>query len=159
MTKFIYDEKYPFYNEHMLEVGGKPEIGLIQFSFLRNEGLKNTDVILDIACGCLRGGKYFIDFLNKSNYLGIEMQERLLQSVLQDDKHVHKLYVEKKPELIISDRFEFNLFTKIPNIAIAQSLFTHLTKIEKCLANLYIFSSPDIKFYATFNGDIKTQII
>ena len=58
----------------------------------------------------------------------------------------------KKPELIVSDAFEFTRFSKIPDYAIAQSLFTHLTMgdITLCLSKLRTWCKPSTLFFATF---------
>jgi hypothetical protein len=58
----------------------------------------------------------------------------------------------KAPELVISDSFEFERFSKKPQFALAQSLFTHLTAddIKLCMAKLRKFVDPRMRFYATF---------
>jgi len=50
------------------EVGGKWEtVGELQFKFMKERGLKNHHVFLDIACGSFRGGRFFIPYLDKEN--------------------------------------------------------------------------------------------
>ena len=58
----------------------------------------------------------------------------------------------KRPEFVVSDRFEFKRFSKRPDFALAQSLFTHLSKrdIELCFGNLSSFVRPGCRFFATF---------
>ena len=66
--------------DHREYVGGLwEEIGRLQFKFLLRQGLAPSDCFLDIACGSLRGGVHFIDYLNPGNYLGIEKQRRLVE--------------------------------------------------------------------------------
>ena len=51
-------------NKHRNFIGGKwEEIGRLQYDFLREQGLQPQDKLLDIGCGCLRGGIHFIDYL------------------------------------------------------------------------------------------------
>jgi hypothetical protein len=59
----------------------------------------------------------------------------------------------KKPEFVVSDRFEFDKFAKKPQFSIAQSLFTHLNSrdISLCLKNLRQFVEQGHVFFATFN--------
>jgi hypothetical protein len=52
-------------------MGGRP--------VLLRQGLAPSDCFLDIACGSLRGGVYFINYVNPGNYLGIEKQRRLVE--------------------------------------------------------------------------------
>src|SRR3990172_13199322 len=115
---------------HRIYVGGMwEEIGLLQFEFLVRQGLKPSDCLLDIACGSLRGGGCFINFLDVGNYLGIDKENELV--ALGIEKELGKeMYEEKRPEFVVSDKFEFEKFSKKPRLSIAQSLFTHLTPAD-----------------------------
>ena len=146
---------------HRDYVGGKwEEIGKLQFNYLVSEGLKPKDIFLDIACGSLRAGIHFINYLNKGNYLGIDKEKELID--LGIEKELGKeVSLSKSPEFVVSDKFEFNKFSKIPNYSIAQSLFTHLVEddIKLCLKNLkeFVGDKPH-KFYATFfEVDVPTE--
>ena len=47
--------------DHRRDVGGKwNEIGDLQISFMKSQGLESCMKFLDIGCGCLRGGRHFI---------------------------------------------------------------------------------------------------
>jgi len=39
-------------------------MGILQYEFLLHAGLKCEDKLLDIGCGSLRAGNYFIRYLN-----------------------------------------------------------------------------------------------
>lgn len=138
---------------HRNYVGGLwDEMGLLQIEFLKSKGLKRDDVLLDIACGALRAGVHFIDYLMPKHYLGIDKESELIRLGLENELGVEKKK-EKKPEFIISSNFEFQKFSKLPNYSIAQSLFTHLIEedIKLCLFNLKAFiGSKKHKFFATF---------
>ena len=137
---------------HREYVGGLwEEIGRLQFEFLLQKGLKPSHCFLDIGCGSLRGGVHFIDYLDVGNYLGIDKEHKLIQ--LGIEKELGKeLFEGKKPELVVSDNFEFHEFSKKPQFSIAQSLFTHLnsTDICSCLRNLRQFVDPGHILFATF---------
>jgi len=139
-------------------VGGKwEEIGKLQFDFLVSQGLKSDNIFLDIGCGALRGGKKFIEYLNKGNYLGIDKEEELINTGIEKVLG-EELYKEKKPEFVISDSFEFSKFLKKPEYSLALSLFTHLVPndIITCLKNLRSFVNQGHQFFATFfEGDSK----
>ena len=57
---------------HRTYVGGLwDELGLLQFQFLLEMGLKPSDCLFDIGCGSLRGGRHFIKYLYNSLFLKI----------------------------------------------------------------------------------------
>lgn len=140
---------------HRNFVGGEgvfwDEIANLQIAFLKSEGLKPNDMLVDIACGSLRAGRLFIDYLDAGNYLGIEKEVNLVIHGVAEELGV-PAFVEKKPTFVISEYFEFNKFPYRPNYAIAQSLLTHLTAedIYLCFKSLRKFISDNGLFYATF---------
>jgi hypothetical protein len=137
---------------HRDYVGGMwEEIGRLQFDFMLAQGLRPEDVLLDIGCGSLRAGVLLVPYLNKGNYLGIEKEQLLLECGVAEELGA-TLCREKEPELVVSADFEFSKFSKCPNFAIAQSLFTHLVPemVESCLEKLGEFVKPSCRFFATF---------
>ena len=140
---------------HRAFVGGDGDywdkIGLLQLNFLKSEGLKKNDTLIDIACGSLRAGRLFIDYLNEGKYLGLEKEISLLLYGVSEELGIDK-YRDKKPEFVVSGDFEFNKFHGQPNYAIAQSLFTHLTDVDisRCLKLFRKFIKNDVNFYVTF---------
>ena len=144
---------------HREMVGGLwDEMGEMQFNFLLSQGLAPEHKLLDIGCGCLRAGRFFIDYLNSENYYGVDKQKELLSA---GKKEVGNSVLEtKKPMLIISDQFKFNELKVIPDFAIAQSLFTHLRSndIILCLRQLKKISKPSTQFYCTFFESEKKVI-
>jgi cyclopropane fatty-acyl-phospholipid synthase-like methyltransferase len=131
-------------------VGGLwEELGLIQLEFMQAQGLKPNDKLLDIGCGCLRGGIKFINYLNSDMYFGLDINESLINA------GIHEIKLEgledKRPKLIINDVFNFKLFNIKFEYMISVSLFTHLplniiirclVEAKKCLkANGKYFSS------------------
>ena len=146
---------------HRIYVGGMwEEIGLLQFEFLVRQGLKPSDCLLDIACGSLRGGVCFINFLDVGNYLGLDKEKALIE--LGIEKELGKeVYDYKNPEFVVSDKFEFEKFSKGPRFSIAQSLFTHLTPKDICLCfeKLRAFVETGHIFFATFlEGDSSANL-
>ncbi|SOD39851.1 hypothetical protein [Nitrosovibrio sp. Nv4] len=140
---------------HRSYVGGNDqywdEIGRLQFEFLLKNGLTEDTSLLDIGCGSLRGGCLFINFLAEKNYLGIDKELSLIILGVANELGI-EAYLEKKPEFVISAEFEFVKFSRIPTMAIAQSLFTHLTldDIGICLKNLREFVHKGFVLFATY---------
>ena len=140
---------------HRNYVGGKWELlGKLQFNFLYTQGLKPEHTLYDIACGSLRAGVLLIPFLDQGNYCGIDREADLITAGVNHELTKH-VYLEKKPQFVISSAFEFSKFTKRPDFAIAQSLFTHLSPqdICLCLRNLLSMAKDTTKFYATFDEE------
>jgi hypothetical protein len=137
---------------HRLYVGWMwDEIGRVQFDFMVDQGLKPQDILVDVGCGGLRGGRFFIAYLDPECYLGIDHNKWLIKAGLEHEVP-KRLRKEKRPQFVISDRFEFHKFGKRPNYGLAQSLFSHLTRddILLCLANLRSEIREGGRFYATF---------
>jgi len=137
---------------HRQMVGGKwDEVGLLQFEFMKNQGLLPHHVLCDVACGSFRAGRFFIDYLEQGNYLGIDKQEVLIREGRAKEVS-EQLWAAKQPEVIIDDKFDFSRFSKRPDFAIANSLFSHLSTadIKCCLRNLATHANPGCKFFATY---------
>jgi hypothetical protein len=137
---------------HRAYVGGLwEEIGKLQFDFLVSKGLKPDCYLLDVACGSLRLGVRAIPYLERSHYLGIEKEESLVRAGLEKELDP-KIRIEKQPNIIVSDSFEFEKLAQKADYAIAQSLFTHLPPviINLCFKRLYPSLQAGGVFYATF---------
>ena len=133
-------------------VGGLwDEVGRLQFEFMKSHGLQPHDVLLDIACGSLRGGRFFIPYLDPGHYLGVEKEPSLIEA---GRKHeiAKQVWAERKPEILISTDFEFERLSRRPNFALAQSLFSHLEAddIKLCLRRLHLAAQPGCRFFVTF---------
>lgn len=147
-------------------IGGKGdtwhEIGKLQYYFLVEHGLRPHHRFLDIACGSLRLGQFLIPMLDTGNYYGIEQRKDILDPGLEHELS-DAIYQLKKPRFLVNGEFDFDTLLGDLNFdyAIAQSLFTHLTKpdIALCFKNLleHYHSSdcPGIgEFYFTYlEGD------
>jgi hypothetical protein len=134
---------------------GRPELfeslAKLQYEFMLKWGLAPSHVLCDIGCGCLRGGRHFIQYLDPGNYLGLEAEPALVTLGLAHEVP-RDILAAKTPEFVISERFEFDRFSKSPDFALAVSVFSHLTEgdIRRCLTNLAQRVTGTCHFFASF---------
>jgi len=137
---------------HRQRVGGLwEELGKLQFDFLVTEGLKPEHKLLDIGCGCLRGGIHFIRYLAPGNYFGIEKEKRRLDAAFRFELP-QEMLAQKNPKLVHMANFDFASLGVRFDFALAQSLFSHLplNPIIRCIMNVDKVLRPNGRFYATF---------
>jgi len=126
-----------------------------QIEFLKNQNLKQTNRLLDIGCGTLRGGIPIIDFLDSGNYSGIDVRENALlegKRELKEHDLEHKtprlLHFRDFDDLDLSDKFD---------MIFAFSVLTHLedTIAESCFHFVSQHLSKDGVFYANVSLGIR----
>ena len=136
-------------------IGGMwEEMGLKQFEFLVENGLKPHHKMLDIGCGTLRGGLHFIEYLDPGNYYGVDISEKAIlhgRQLLRDNALESKrpvLSVNQTGSLTFAE-FDGHKF----DFLLAQSVFSHLKPehIDECFANLGTAMSESGKFFFTFH--------
>jgi len=137
-------------NKHLV---GDPkyydEIGKLQFDFMVSQGLKPHHKLLDIGCGCLRGGKHFIEYLDKRNYTGIDKSKELIET---GAKEYQDLFFNKVPTLKWIKDLNFDIITQEFDYILAFSLFTHLNlnEILKVLYQIEHLLKSDGKFFFSY---------
>lgn len=137
--------------KHRTFVGGLwEELGILQFEFMKNMGLQPGHKLLDVGCGAMRGGLYFVDYLNAGNYYGLDINASLIEAAKIELNSAGLLV--KSPHLLVNDKFDFSLFDVDFDYAVAISVFTHLdmNHILRCLVEISKKLKPKGKFYATF---------
>ena len=126
--------------EHRSVIGGMwDEIGDLQFVCLRNHGLLPRHTLLDIGCGSLRGGIRFVDYLDRGNYFGIDVNQSLLDAGFEVELAMLGLQEKLPRENLLCDAdFSFERFDRAFDFALALSVFTHLplNHIRVCLERL-----------------------
>lgn len=138
--------------EHRERIGGMwDEIGQLQYNFLKAQGLSESNRLLDIGCGSLRGGVHFIRYLDVGNYHGIDMNASLIQAG-RDVEVPSAGLTTKNPHLLVDESFDFTKFGASFDFAIAVSVFTHISMnaIQRCLINVADVLKPGGRFYATY---------
>ncbi|MEE8523696.1 MAG: class I SAM-dependent methyltransferase [Thermoanaerobaculia bacterium] len=159
MTTSIYEHAERVAREvaagrHRELIGGLwEELGRMQLEFAIAEGLRPEMTVVDVGCGCLRGGIHFVRYLQSGNYYGVDAHRELL-----DAGHGIELAAAglrdrlPRENLLRSTDFEFSRFGRRFDMAFAQSLFTHLPshRIQLCLERLAPAIRQGGSFYATF---------
>jgi SAM-dependent methyltransferase len=141
-------------NWHRKSIGSHPfweRLGRMQLDYLVREGLQPSHSLLDVGCGPLRGGIYFLRYLEAGRYYGIDKRDDVLDEALRVEVPRHGLE-HKRPTLLADDKFRFARFGRQFDYAIAQSVFTHLplNDIIRCLMEMERALAPRGRFYATF---------
>jgi SAM-dependent methyltransferase len=146
---------------HREFVGGMwDEVGQLQVSFLKEQGLRPTHRLIDIGAGAFRAGRHLVDYLDPGNYFAIDANLGLLES-----GYGIELSEEQRKRLPVSnlranDRFDTDFGVQF-DMAIAQSVFTHLSlnHLRLCLYRLAKSMRPGGRFYVTFFEERRTTPI
>lgn len=136
---------------HREFVGGLwDELGKLQLEFLIKSGLKPNHKLLDIGCGCLRGGLHYLKYLDVGNYYGLDLNESLIEAgkIEVDEAGLS----HKKPNLIVDDAFMVGAFGETFDFMVSVSLFTHLpfNMIVRCLTRVRENLLPHGVYYSTY---------
>jgi SAM-dependent methyltransferase len=137
---------------HREYVGGLwEELGRFQLEQLVRHGLLPEHTLLDIGCGCLRGGVHFVRYLHAGGYYGHDLHPELIESGLAEELAPLGLSVPREHFQSNAD-FDFSGFPVSFDFALAQSLFSHLpfNDIRLCLARLAPCMRSGGRVYATF---------
>jgi SAM-dependent methyltransferase len=145
-----------YVNEHasvdpVEAIGGRwDEIGALQFEFLRREGLRPDQTMLDFGCGALRGGRHFIRYLDPGRYCGVDISSTVLavgRRVVAAEQLTAK---EPALQLVADTRFDW-FVDRLFDVILAQSVFTHMlpADLSDVFAHVPRIMAPHSVFYAT----------
>ena len=127
---------------HRELIGGLwDEMGSHQLRFLIEQGMTPQQRLLDIGCGSLRLGVRAIEYLEAEQYFGTDISAELIDAGL-DRELDHSLRIKApRSHFAVSEDFDFSFLPEPMDVAIAQSVFTHLplNHLRRCLAK---FQSP-----------------
>lgn len=136
-------------------LGGPQELfedaGRKMLMLLLNEGLMPYSKVLDLGCGCLRGGYWLIRFLDKSCYFGIEPNKNMLKQGIKS-LLTPKIMRQKKPTFQHNTKFDASVFNTHFDYFLARSIWTHASKIqiEAMLDSYSKCTQPSGKFLTSF---------
>lgn len=126
------------------------ELGQLQFDYLMAQGLKPSHKLLDIGCGCLRGGLHYIRYLEDGNYYGLDVNLSLIQAGMLEIKEAG--LEDRHPRLLVDDQFRLDKFGESFDFMVSISLFTHLPMniIIRCLSETRKYLKPGGVYFSTF---------
>ena len=102
--------------------------GVFQLNLLKEMGLLPSNTLLDVGCGPIRAGIYFIDYLNEGNYCGVDYNKDFLEAAKSIVKERLSL---KKPRLeYIKD---FDCLDGEFDYILAFSVLNHCNKYQRML--------------------------
>jgi hypothetical protein len=88
--------------------------------------------VLDVGCGCLRGGYWCIQFLDAGCYFGIEPNDSMLelgkQRIVGED-----VIRARRPSFSNRDDFDFSTFGVKFDFVVARSIWTHAAPTQIAL--------------------------
>ncbi len=126
-------------------------VGRLQLILCLKEGLCPDSKVLDIGCGCLRGGYWLIHFLDPGCYCGIEPNGDVLDAGV---KHFLEpgLVEAKRPRFDNNSTFDVSVFGDLFDCFMARSIWTHASKpqIQTMLDSFKRHSSPDAVFLTSY---------
>ncbi|UCM91825.1 class I SAM-dependent methyltransferase [Streptomyces marincola] len=127
-------------------------LGEMQFTYLTAHGLRPEHRMLDIGCGNLRAGRWFIDYLGPGAYYGIDISPDILVSA----KHTLVAYglQDKVPHLTPTRDLTLDFLPDAYfDVVHAHSVFSHspLSVIDECLAHVGRVMAPGAFFDFTFD--------
>jgi cyclopropane fatty-acyl-phospholipid synthase-like methyltransferase len=148
MNKKLIDKRYRAYTG---PADKYDKLGALQFNILTSLGLRENHLLLDIGCGSLSAGRFFIVYLNLAHYYGVEPLKWLVEEGLKNELG-KDIFNTKQPSFLYSDKFDFYKFGKKFDYIIAHSIFTHSSKtqIEKCIKEASKVMKNSSIFIATY---------
>ena len=137
---------------HRLATGGRwLEEGAWVFDFLRRQGLRPDQYVLDVGCGSLSAARLLLPFMQPYHYWGYEKNIELYIA----GAHIELPRAGVQAELghfIVNDDFDLSDARHPFDVAIASSLFRRLSlnSIARALVSVIRALGPDGRFYATW---------
>ncbi|QYF86431.1 class I SAM-dependent methyltransferase [Brevundimonas sp. PAMC22021] len=140
-------------SNHREVIGGLwDEIGAHQMSFLVSQGMAPSDRLLDVGCGSLRLGSRAIAWLDPHRYYGTDLSPDLIEAGRQRELDDTLRAKAPSEHFSVSDDFAFSFLDHQVDLAIAQSVFTHLplNHLRRCLHTLSPHMKSGGKFFVTY---------
>lgn len=103
------------------------KVGRLQLITLLRAGLYPQSKVLDIGCGCLRGGYWLIHFLDPRCYCGIEPNRAMVEVGLSHLLEPEELRT-KHPRFDHNASFDSSVFGEQFDFFLARSIWTHASK-------------------------------
>jgi SAM-dependent methyltransferase len=125
--------------------------GRLQLVALLRAGLHPGSKVVDIGCGCLRGGYWLIHFLDPGCYFGIEPATEMLEvgvtKLLEPE-----VLEQKRPRFDTNSNFDTSVFGEKFDFFLARSIWTHASRqqIRVMLDSFVRDAAPGGVFLASY---------
>ena len=126
-------------------------VGCNQLIVLLDNGLTPDCKVLDIGCGCLRGGYWLINFLGRGGYHGIEPNEAMRESGMAT-LIAPELLRSKAPRFSATPDFDLGVFGTRLDFVVARSVWTHAAphQIGTMLDGFVAHTTPGAAFLTSY---------
>lgn len=126
-------------------------LGPLQLRFLIDQGMEPGHRLLDVGCGCLRGGVRFLPYLDEGNYYGLDRSRSLIDAGYETELRKHGCVMDYDHLMARAD-FDVSSWEVSFDFAIAQSVFTHVDgpEVTRALEALRGVMAPGGRFFATY---------
>jgi SAM-dependent methyltransferase len=133
-------------------------IGRHQFAKLIECGLLPESHVLDIGCGCLRGGYWLIHFLRPGRYCGIEPKREMLEAGIET-LLAPEVLAEKQPRCDHNNQFDLGVFGQRFDFFLARSIWSHasLRQIGDMLDQFLVWGSESSVFLTSYIRALKLE--
>jgi hypothetical protein len=140
-------------NERGIFTGGPyadfEKVGRMQLYLMIREGLNPWSKVVDIGCGCLRGGYWLIHFLDREGYHGIEPNVEMVQTGVNEIVEKDVL-LDKKPRFDHNDRFDTSVFAVKFDAFLARSIWSHASKPQiQIMLDDFVRDGSESAFFLT----------
>ena len=128
-------------------------MGAYQFGALCLLGLREDHYLLDIGCGNLRAGRFFILYLREGRYFGVEPVESRVGYGIEHEIG-RDIVTKRQPSFCYTSEFEFP--DRRFDFLLAQSVFTHIPAdmVRLCLARAAgVMHNQSIFLFTYMKGD------
>ena len=131
-------------------VRSTPVIGQLQFELLKREGCRPYSKVLEIGCGCLHLAVPLLQYLEESNYVGVDPNEWLRNSAMRDES-VAQLMQDKRATFLTRDDFDASSLGIAFDLVFAHSVMSHFAhwQLEVFLRNTSKVLAPRGKIIAS----------
>ena len=135
MTDYIRDERGEDYRGFVGPRALYDVIGAAQFCLMVRLGLRQHHYLCDVGCGSLRGGRFFIPYLEPGHYYGFDPNYWLIEEAVRHEIGQDMVDL-KRPTFDAEADFTLTKFAQSFHYVVARSVFSHasLAQIERCLS-------------------------